>query len=158
MLAGLGIAGLQLWDRIRIIWLLLQPTKPLHKGIFTHLQTHLITPTSRVRDSPHNTYFMVSLYTQQTVKVRARDIDLPDLIGTLVMLSRFVDFICWCFSWVIRSSTIVYVTFEHEIRLLSSVDHWSVATVMFLVARYVPIVWIVNDVCDERYYSFLATL
>jgi len=63
---------------------------------------------------------MVLLHTQQTVKY-----------------FRVAPAAIWAFDYCL--------TFEHEVRLFSSVGHWSFATVMFFVARYSPIVWIVSD-------------
>jgi hypothetical protein len=38
------------------------------------------------------------------------------------------------------------LTLEHEVRLFSSMGHWNIATVMFIVARYAPIAWIVSEI------------
>ncbi|KAJ8586112.1 hypothetical protein M405DRAFT_375644 [Rhizopogon salebrosus TDB-379] len=64
---------------------------------------------------------MVLLYTQQTVKY-----------------FRVAPAAIWAFDYCL--------TFEHEVRLFNSVGRWSLATVMFLVARYSPIVWIGSDI------------
>jgi len=36
------------------------------------------------------------------------------------------------------------LTFEHEVRLFTSIGRWNIATVMFIIARYSPIIWIVS--------------
>ncbi|KAJ8586115.1 hypothetical protein M405DRAFT_823870 [Rhizopogon salebrosus TDB-379] len=64
---------------------------------------------------------MVLLHTQQTVKY-----------------FRVAPAAIWAFDYCL--------TFEHEVRLFNSVGHWSLATVMFFVARYSPIVWIISDI------------
>ncbi|KAJ8587493.1 hypothetical protein M405DRAFT_821552 [Rhizopogon salebrosus TDB-379] len=82
---------------------------------------------------------MVLLYTQQTVKY----------FRGLLLISLARSFLCsttvkvapaaiWAFDYCL--------TFEHEVRLFNSVGRWSLATVMFLVARYSPIVWIGSDI------------
>ncbi|KAJ8586116.1 hypothetical protein M405DRAFT_823872 [Rhizopogon salebrosus TDB-379] len=39
------------------------------------------------------------------------------------------------------------LTFEHEVQLFSNIGRsWSIATVMFIVARYSPIAWIVSEI------------
>ncbi|KAG1822686.1 uncharacterized protein BJ212DRAFT_1329871 [Suillus subaureus] len=38
------------------------------------------------------------------------------------------------------------LTLEHEVRLFSSTGRWNIATVMFIIARYVPIAWIVSEI------------
>jgi len=39
-----------------------------------------------------------------------------------------------------------FLTLEHEVRLFSNVGRWNTATVMFIVARYLPIAWIVSEI------------
>ncbi|KAJ8586114.1 hypothetical protein M405DRAFT_823869 [Rhizopogon salebrosus TDB-379] len=62
---------------------------------------------------------MVLLHTQQTVKY-----------------FRVAPAAVWVLDYCL--------TFEHEVRLFTSMGRWSIATVMFVIARYSPIVWIVS--------------
>ncbi|KAG2139621.1 uncharacterized protein EDB93DRAFT_699590 [Suillus bovinus] len=38
------------------------------------------------------------------------------------------------------------LTFEHEVRLISSMGPWNIASVMFIITRYVPIAWFISDI------------
>ncbi|KIK45015.1 hypothetical protein CY34DRAFT_802105 [Suillus luteus UH-Slu-Lm8-n1] len=38
------------------------------------------------------------------------------------------------------------LTFEHEVRLFSSMSRWNIASVMFILTRYAPIAWLVSDI------------
>ncbi|OAX40924.1 hypothetical protein K503DRAFT_565430 [Rhizopogon vinicolor AM-OR11-026] len=64
---------------------------------------------------------MVSLHTQQTTKY-----------------FRVAPVAVWAFDYCL--------TFEHEVCLFTSIGRWSIATVMFIIARYSPIVWIISDI------------
>lgn len=64
---------------------------------------------------------MVLLHTQQTVKY-----------------FRVAPAAVWAFDYCL--------TFEHEVRLFSSVGRWNIATVLFIIARYSPIIWLVSDI------------
>ncbi|KAG2034537.1 hypothetical protein BDR03DRAFT_1001510 [Suillus americanus] len=64
---------------------------------------------------------MVLLHTQQTIKYL-----------------RVAPAALWALDYSL--------TLEHEVRLFSSAGCWNIATVMFIVARYVPIAWIVSEI------------
>ncbi|OJA12567.1 hypothetical protein AZE42_09270 [Rhizopogon vesiculosus] len=105
---------------------------------------------------PH-TYFMVFMHTEQTIKVRAHDVrsSIPSKLWCFVtVLSRFVvDPIHYFpFSTAITVAPAAVwafdycLTFEHEVYLFTSISRWSITTVMFIIARYSPIVWIISDI------------
>ncbi|KAG1751093.1 hypothetical protein EDB19DRAFT_1606490, partial [Suillus lakei] len=48
------------------------------------------------------------------------------------------------------------LTLEHEVRLFSNMDRWSITTALFIVARYVPIAWIISEIYGESHYFFLG--
>lgn len=64
---------------------------------------------------------MVLLHTQQTVKYL-----------------RVAPAAIWILDY--------FLTLEHEVRLFSSMGCWSIATVMFIVARYAPVAWIISEI------------
>jgi hypothetical protein len=64
---------------------------------------------------------MVLLHTQETIKY-----------------FRVAPAAVWAFDYLL--------TLEHEVRLFSNVGRWNTATVMFIVARYLPIAWIVSEI------------
>ncbi|OJA08734.1 hypothetical protein AZE42_12265 [Rhizopogon vesiculosus] len=39
-----------------------------------------------------------------------------------------------------------WLTFEHEVRLFSSMGRWSITPVMFIITRYFPIAWIISEI------------
>ncbi|KAG1847086.1 hypothetical protein C8R48DRAFT_418948 [Suillus tomentosus] len=39
-----------------------------------------------------------------------------------------------------------FLTFEHEVRLLSNISCWNIVTVMFILARYAPVIWIITQI------------
>ncbi|KAG2336195.1 hypothetical protein BDR05DRAFT_965319 [Suillus weaverae] len=64
---------------------------------------------------------MVLLHTQQTIKY-----------------FRVAPAAVWAFDYCL--------TFEHEVRLFSSMSRWNIALVMFIITRYAPIAWIVSEI------------
>ncbi|KAG1822687.1 uncharacterized protein BJ212DRAFT_821510 [Suillus subaureus] len=64
---------------------------------------------------------MVLLHTQQTIKY-----------------FRVAPAAVWALDYCL--------TLEHEVRLFSKMGRWNITTVMFIVARYVPIVWIISEI------------
>ncbi|KAG1883924.1 hypothetical protein F4604DRAFT_228674 [Suillus subluteus] len=64
---------------------------------------------------------MVLLHTQQTIKY-----------------FRVAPAAVWAFDYCL--------TFEHEVRLFSSMGCWSIAHAMFIITRYVPIAWITSEI------------
>ncbi|KAG1777251.1 hypothetical protein EV702DRAFT_1268510 [Suillus placidus] len=64
---------------------------------------------------------MVLLHTQQTI-----------------MYLRVAPAAIWALDYCL--------TLEHEVHMFSSMGRWGIATVMFIVARYVPIAWIISDI------------
>ncbi|KIK36853.1 hypothetical protein CY34DRAFT_490647 [Suillus luteus UH-Slu-Lm8-n1] len=64
---------------------------------------------------------MVLLHTQQTVKYL-----------------RVAPAAIWILDY--------FLTLEHEVRLFSSIGCWNIATVMFIVTRYAPVVWIISEI------------
>ncbi|KAG1885225.1 hypothetical protein F4604DRAFT_1730492 [Suillus subluteus] len=66
-------------------------------------------------------HHMVLLHTQQTIKYL-----------------RVAPAAVWALDYCL--------TLEHEVGLFSSTGRWNIATVMFIVARYVPIAWIVSEI------------
>ncbi|KAG2034536.1 hypothetical protein BDR03DRAFT_901013 [Suillus americanus] len=64
---------------------------------------------------------MVLLHTQQTIKY-----------------FRVAPAAVWALDYCL--------TLEHEVRLFSSMGRWNITTIMFIVARYVPIVWIISEI------------
>ncbi|OAX40923.1 hypothetical protein K503DRAFT_565165 [Rhizopogon vinicolor AM-OR11-026] len=65
---------------------------------------------------------MVLLHTQQTVKY-----------------FRVAPVAVWALDYCL--------TFEHEVCLFTSIGpSWNIATVLFIIARYSPIAWIINDI------------
>jgi len=39
-----------------------------------------------------------------------------------------------------------FLTFEHEVRLFSNISCWNIVTVMFILARYAPVTWIITQI------------
>ncbi|KAG2104359.1 uncharacterized protein F5147DRAFT_265352 [Suillus discolor] len=39
-----------------------------------------------------------------------------------------------------------FLTFEHEVRLFSNISCWNIVPVMFILARYVPVLWIITEI------------
>ncbi|KAG2134655.1 hypothetical protein BD769DRAFT_461130 [Suillus cothurnatus] len=39
-----------------------------------------------------------------------------------------------------------FLTLEHEVRLYSSMNCWSVAIVLFILSRYAPVAWIISEI------------
>ncbi|KAG1896586.1 uncharacterized protein F5891DRAFT_1053376 [Suillus fuscotomentosus] len=39
-----------------------------------------------------------------------------------------------------------FLTFEHEVRLFSNMSCWNIVTVMFILARYAPVIWIITEI------------
>ncbi|KAG2048129.1 hypothetical protein BDR06DRAFT_790551 [Suillus hirtellus] len=39
-----------------------------------------------------------------------------------------------------------FLTFEHEVHLFSNMSCWNLVTVMFILARYAPVVWIITEI------------
>ncbi|KAG2104356.1 uncharacterized protein F5147DRAFT_762107 [Suillus discolor] len=39
-----------------------------------------------------------------------------------------------------------FLTFEHEVRLFSNISCWNIVTVMFILARYAPVIWIITQI------------
>ncbi|KAG1896587.1 uncharacterized protein F5891DRAFT_1053389 [Suillus fuscotomentosus] len=39
-----------------------------------------------------------------------------------------------------------FLTFEHEVRLFSNMSCWNIVTVMFILARYAPVIWIITQI------------
>ncbi|KAG1785224.1 uncharacterized protein HD556DRAFT_1423877 [Suillus plorans] len=64
---------------------------------------------------------MVLLHTQQTIKY-----------------FRVAPAAVWAFDYCL--------TFEHEVRLFSTMGRLNIASVMFVITRYVPIVWIISEI------------
>ncbi|KAG1810950.1 uncharacterized protein BJ212DRAFT_1377076, partial [Suillus subaureus] len=64
---------------------------------------------------------MVLLHTQQTVKY-----------------FRVAPAAVWVFDYCL--------TFEHEIRLFSSMGRWNIAHAMFIITRYAPIAWFTSEI------------
>ncbi|KAG2340171.1 hypothetical protein BDR05DRAFT_967195 [Suillus weaverae] len=64
---------------------------------------------------------MVLLHTQQTIKYL-----------------RVAPAAIWALDY--------YLTLEHEVHMFSSMGRWGITTVMFIVARYVPIAWIISEI------------
>lgn len=64
---------------------------------------------------------MVLLHTQQTIKY-----------------FRVAPAAVWAYDY--------FLTFEHEVRLFSSMGRWNIASVMFIITRYAPIAWFVSDI------------
>ncbi|KAG2034535.1 hypothetical protein BDR03DRAFT_596642 [Suillus americanus] len=81
----------------------------------------LLSTIARVRVHSNTKRHMVLLHTQQTIKY-----------------FRVAPAAVWALDYCL--------TFEHEVRLFSSTGHWNIATVMFIVARYAPIAWIVSEI------------
>lgn len=64
---------------------------------------------------------MVLLHTQQTIKY-----------------FRVAPAAIWALDYCL--------TFEHEVRLFSSMGRWNIAHAMFIITRYVPIAWIICEI------------
>ncbi|KAG1836877.1 hypothetical protein DFJ58DRAFT_817302 [Suillus subalutaceus] len=64
---------------------------------------------------------MVLLHTQQTIKYL-----------------RVAPAAIWALDYIL--------TLEHEIHLFSTTSCWSLAIVMFILARYAPVVWIISEI------------
>ncbi|KAG1759867.1 hypothetical protein EDD22DRAFT_120543 [Suillus occidentalis] len=64
---------------------------------------------------------MVLLHTQQTIKY-----------------FRVAPAAVWAYDYCL--------TFEHEVRLFSSMSRWNIASIMFILTRYAPIAWLVSDI------------
>jgi hypothetical protein len=64
---------------------------------------------------------MVLLHTQQTIKY-----------------FRVAPAAIWAFDY--------WLTFEHEVRLFSTMGRWNIAHGMFIITRYVPIAWITSEI------------
>lgn len=64
---------------------------------------------------------MVLLHTLQTIKY-----------------FRVAPAAVWAFDYCL--------TFEHEVRLFSTMGRLNIASVMFVITRYVPIVWIISEI------------
>ncbi|KAG1805504.1 hypothetical protein EV424DRAFT_1430453 [Suillus variegatus] len=39
-----------------------------------------------------------------------------------------------------------FLTFEHEVRLFSNISCWNIVTIMFILARYAPVTWIITQI------------
>ncbi|KAG2048131.1 hypothetical protein BDR06DRAFT_790663 [Suillus hirtellus] len=39
-----------------------------------------------------------------------------------------------------------FLTFEHEVRLFSNTSCWNIVTVMFILARYTPVIWVITQI------------
>ncbi|KAG1785745.1 uncharacterized protein HD556DRAFT_1539911 [Suillus plorans] len=39
-----------------------------------------------------------------------------------------------------------FLTFEREVRLFSNMSCWNIVTVMFILARYAPVIWIITEI------------
>ncbi|KAG2340205.1 hypothetical protein BDR05DRAFT_967278 [Suillus weaverae] len=68
---------------------------------------------------------MVLLHTQQTIKFAH-------------ISSKVAPAAIWALDYCL--------TLEHEVHMFSSMGRWGIATVMFIVGRYVPIAWIISEI------------
>ncbi|KAG1751085.1 hypothetical protein EDB19DRAFT_1271694 [Suillus lakei] len=64
---------------------------------------------------------MVLLHTQQTIKY-----------------IRVAPAAVWALDYCL--------TLEHEVHLFSNMGRWSIATALFIVARYAPVAWIIIEI------------
>ncbi|KAG2048125.1 hypothetical protein BDR06DRAFT_790457 [Suillus hirtellus] len=39
-----------------------------------------------------------------------------------------------------------FLTFEHEVRLFSNINCWNIVIVMFILARYAPVIWVITEI------------
>ncbi|KAG1771891.1 hypothetical protein EV702DRAFT_1201772 [Suillus placidus] len=82
---------------------------------------------------------MVLLHTQQTIKYFRGSL-LVSLVRFSLCLSagKVAPAAVWAFDYCL--------TFEHEVRLFSSMGRWNIAPVMFIITRYAPTAWIVSEI------------
>ncbi|KAG1842763.1 hypothetical protein DFJ58DRAFT_731922 [Suillus subalutaceus] len=87
---------------------------------------------------------MVLLHTQQTIKSFYSTFEVRCGLSFLVCSSlclsvgKVAPAAVWAFDYCL--------TFEHEVRLFSSMGCRSIAHAMFIITRYVPIAWITSEI------------